>query len=70
VQSLLSYGSAELPVMTQVPSGGAFVRALLPVSPTGGYTATVAVRVTIDPAGPPSRPRRNPDQVAGNAVHE
>jgi hypothetical protein len=44
--------------MMQVPSGGAFVRALLPVGPTGGYTATFAVWVTIDPAEPPRRPRR------------
>lgn len=36
--SWLSHLSPETSVMMQVPSSGAFVRALLPVSLTGGHT--------------------------------
>jgi len=35
--------------MMQIPSVGAFVRALLPVRLTGGYTVTYGVWVAIDP---------------------
>jgi hypothetical protein len=35
--------------MMQVPAIGAFVRALLPVSLTGGHTVTYGVWVAIDP---------------------
>ena len=35
--------------MMQVPAVGAFVRALLPVSLTGGYTVTYGVWVAIEP---------------------
>jgi hypothetical protein len=35
--------------MMQVPPVGAFVRALLPVSLTGGYTVTYGVWVGVDP---------------------
>ncbi len=45
----LSHGSADASVMMQVPSIGAFVRALLPVGLTGGYTVTYGVWVAIDP---------------------
>ena len=46
----LSHASAEHSVMMQIPSVGAFVRALLPVSLTGGYTVTFGVWVGVDPA--------------------
>jgi hypothetical protein len=46
----LSGNSAETSVMMQIPSVGAFVRALLPVSLTGGYTVTYGVWVGISPA--------------------
>jgi len=45
----LSGDSPETSVMMQVPSVGAFVRALLPVSLTGGYAVTYGVWVGIDP---------------------
>ncbi|MGI8449781.1 MAG: DUF2199 domain-containing protein [Streptosporangiaceae bacterium] len=45
----LSHDSAQTSVMMQVPSVGAFVRALLPVSLTGGHTLTYGVWVAIDP---------------------
>ena len=47
--SWLSHNSAEESVMMQIPSVGAFVRALLPVRLTGGYTVTYGVWVAIDP---------------------
>jgi hypothetical protein len=45
----LSHGSPETSVMMQIPSLGAFVRALLPVSLTGGHTVTYGVWAGIDP---------------------
>ena len=45
----LSHESPETSVMMQVPSVGAFVRALLPVSLTGGYSVTYGVWVGIHP---------------------
>lgn len=45
----LSHGTAEESVMMAVPSVGAFVRALLPVRLTGGYTVTYGVWVAISP---------------------
>lgn len=47
--SWLSHDSPETSVMMQVPSIGAFVRALLPVSLTGGHTVTYGVWVAVDP---------------------
>lgn len=47
--SWLSHESPETSVMMQVPSIGAFVQALLPVSLTGGHTVTYGVWVAIDP---------------------
>ncbi len=43
----LSHGTPESPVMMQIPSAGAFVRALLPIRLTGGHTVTYGVRVGI-----------------------
>jgi hypothetical protein len=45
----LSHDGPESSVMMQIPSTGAFVRALLPVSLTGGHTVTFGVWVGIDP---------------------
>jgi hypothetical protein len=45
----LSHGTAEESVMMQVPNVGPFVRALLPVRLTGGYTVTFGVWVAIHP---------------------
>jgi hypothetical protein len=45
----MSHDSAERSVMMQIPPLGAFVRALLPVSLTGGYAVTYGVWVGIDP---------------------
>jgi hypothetical protein len=47
--SWLSHESPDTSVMMQVPSMGAFVRALLPVSLTGGHTVTYGVWVAVDP---------------------
>ncbi|GAA3233729.1 hypothetical protein GCM10010532_070620 [Dactylosporangium siamense] len=46
----MSHASARESVMMQVPGLGAFVRALLPVRLTGGYTITFGVWIAIDPA--------------------
>src|SRR5262249_55714679 len=45
----LSHGTANESVMMQVPKIGPFVRALLPVRLTGGYTVTFGVWVAIHP---------------------
>jgi len=45
----LSHDSAQSSVMMQIPSVGAFVRALLPVKLTGGHTVTYGVWAAIDP---------------------
>jgi hypothetical protein len=45
----LSHDSAESSVMMQVPSVGAFVRALLPIALTGAHTVTYGVWVAIGP---------------------
>jgi len=49
--SWLSHGSPDTSVMMQVPPIGAFVRALMPVSLSGGYTVTYGLWVGIAPAG-------------------
>ena len=45
----LSHGDANSSVMMQIPDFGAFVRALLPVHLTGGYTVTFGVWVGVHP---------------------
>jgi hypothetical protein len=45
----LSHGDANSSVMMQTPGVGSFVRALLPVDLTGGYTVTFGVWVGVDP---------------------
>lgn len=45
----LSHKTPEASVMMQIPSVGAFVRALLPVRLTGEHTVTYGVWVAIDP---------------------
>jgi hypothetical protein len=45
----VSHGDAESSVMMQVPSIGAFVRALLPVRLTGGHAVTFGVWVGVHP---------------------
>ena len=45
----LSHADAQSSVMMQVPSLGAFVRALLPVRLTGGHTVTFGVWVAVHP---------------------
>ena len=45
----LSHGDANSSVMMQIPGVGPFVRALLPVHLTGGYTITCGVWVAIHP---------------------
>jgi hypothetical protein len=45
----MTSSSARESVMMQVPSVGAFVRALLPVRLTGGHTLTYGVWLSIDP---------------------
>lgn len=47
--SWLSHDSPLTSVMMQVPSVGAFVRALLPISLTGGHTVTYGLWVAVDP---------------------
>jgi len=47
--SWLSHGSPDTSVMMQVPPIGAFVRALMPVSLSGGYTVTYGLWVGIAP---------------------
>ncbi|MGC4760556.1 DUF2199 domain-containing protein [Micromonospora trifolii] len=46
----LSHATPDASVMMQVPGVGAFVRALLPVKLTGGFSATFGVWVALDPA--------------------
>ncbi|MFB9416002.1 DUF2199 domain-containing protein [Dactylosporangium matsuzakiense] len=46
----MSHASARASVMMQIPAVGAFVRALLPVRLTDGYTVTFGVWLAIDPA--------------------
>jgi hypothetical protein len=46
----LSHGTPEASVMMQIPGFGAFVRALLPVRLTGGYTVTFGVWAGVHPA--------------------
>ena len=45
----MSHGDARSSVMMQVPSVGPFVRALLPVSLTGGFTITFGVWLLVHP---------------------
>jgi hypothetical protein len=45
----MSHGDPETSVMMQVPNVGPFVRALLPVRLTGGFTLTFGVWVAIHP---------------------
>lgn len=45
----LSHGDPESSVMMQIPSVGAFVRALLPIRLAGGHTVTYGVWVGIHP---------------------
>lgn len=45
----MSHEDANSSVMMQVPSIGAFVRALLPVSLTAGHTVTFSAWVAINP---------------------
>jgi hypothetical protein len=45
----MSGSNARVSVMMQVPGAGAFIRALLPVKLTGGYTVTYGVWVGIHP---------------------
>lgn len=45
----LSHDSPETSVMMQIPSLGAFARALLPVRLTGGHTVTYGVWVAVHP---------------------
>ena len=45
----LSHDTAQSSVMMQIPSVGAFVRALLPITLTGRHTVTYGVWVAIDP---------------------
>jgi hypothetical protein len=45
----LSHADAGSSVMMQIPGVGSFVRALLPVDLTGGYTVTFGVWVGVDP---------------------
>jgi hypothetical protein len=52
------HDSPETSVLMQIPSLGAFVRALLPVSLTGGHTATYGVWVAVHPGDPSARARR------------
>ena len=47
--SWLSHDSPETSVMMQIPSVGAFVRALLPVRLTGGHTVTYGVWAGVRP---------------------
>jgi len=46
----LSHGEPESSVMMQIPSVGAFVRALLPIRLAGGHTVTYGVWAGIHPA--------------------
>jgi hypothetical protein len=45
----LSHSDANSSVMMQVPGVGAFVRALLPVQLTGGYTVTFGLWLAVHP---------------------
>jgi hypothetical protein len=45
----LSHADAQTSVMMQIPDVGPFVRALLPVALTGGYTVTFGVWLLVDP---------------------
>jgi len=45
----MSHGDARTSVMMQVPNIGAFVRALLPVRLTGGFTVTFGVWLGVHP---------------------
>src|SRR4051812_39365013 len=45
----MSNGDARSSVMMQVPSVGPFVRALLPVALTGGFTVTFEVWLAVHP---------------------
>jgi hypothetical protein len=45
----LSHGNPESSVMMQIPSVGAFVRALLPIRLAGGHTVTYGVWTGIHP---------------------
>lgn len=45
----LSHDSPQTSVMMQVPGLGAFIRALLPVGLTGGYTVTFGVWIAVHP---------------------
>lgn len=46
----LSHANPDTSVMMRIPEVGAFVRALLPVRLTGGFSATFGVWVALDPA--------------------
>ncbi|HET9143631.1 hypothetical protein [Actinophytocola sp.] len=47
--SWLSHDTPGASVMMQVPSVGAFVRALLPIRMTGGHTLTYGLWLAVDP---------------------
>lgn len=46
----MSHGDARSSVMMQVPGVGPFIRAVLPVSLTGGFTVTFGVWLLVHPA--------------------
>jgi hypothetical protein len=45
----MSHADAQTSVMMQVPDVGPFVRSLIPVALTGGYTVTFGVWLLVDP---------------------